>query len=116
MITNLEKQLADNDIKKVTEEDLNGDVGFFVRRILEGLGAIDTPQSVMAQAIQTGTIATGTHKEVTLDFLQGLPDKYFGSTVNLAHERYGLVYFSLEKHGGEIYAQVHISREEFEAL
>ncbi len=118
MITDLEKQLADNNIKEVTKVSLAGDVGFFVRRVLEGLGAICTPHSLISAAAQSAMIGepevfTGTAQKVTMDFLKQLPDEYFGRAVNLAHESYRMIPFSLEKYEGRIYAQVHLSREEF---
>ena len=114
MIIDLEGELTANDVKEVTAESLNGEVGFFVRRILEELGELSTPQRLITHAIQSGGLVTATYQELNLGLLEGLSDQYFGKPVSLHNINFGPVPFSLERYEGRTYVKVHVSKEEFE--
>lgn len=116
----VERELARDDAKEVTDEFLKSDMRYFVEKVLEGLNApIVIPEKrvmdLFERAITSRTVAfsgpvpEGVHYgNPTVEFLRSLPDDYYGRRVKLTRGDGVKVPFSLAKVGDRIYIRQHI--------
>src|SRR3989344_1050246 len=109
----IKAELANQDAQRVLDHTIRAPViDILVREVLYGLGVIDTPDSLIRRAVETGLPAFGYNlEEVTLDFLRTLPETCFGQQVVVQEK----APFSLYREGDDIYIRCHMSRQEFES-